>query len=162
MAACLFALYVALLPLPIATASRSKFRRSSVTYYMYAPSLDSFPPRLLVAKFSFTAFVTASRTLRALVRSKSPIVLRSNLKSNLAKFINLASNFAHRDPHLENVNSLHSNLTKNPRRFASVKQCRRLSRAVGLERAWERKGRRFVSRTPSSPKRKEKKSQLIH
>ena len=105
MAACLFALYVALLPLPVATASRKKFRRSSVTYYLYAPSLGSFPPRPpLVAKFSFTAFATANKALRALVRSKSPIVLRSNLKSNLAKFINLASNFAHRDPHLENVN----------------------------------------------------------
>ena len=64
--------------------------------------ISASPP--LVAKFSFTAFATANKVLRALVRSKSPIVLRSNLKSNLAKFINLASNFAHRDPHLENVN----------------------------------------------------------
>ena len=30
--------------------------------------------------------------------------LRSNLKSNLAKFVNLTSNFTHRDPHLENAN----------------------------------------------------------
>ena len=30
--------------------------------------------------------------------------LRSNLKSNLAKFVNLTSNLTHRDPHLENVN----------------------------------------------------------
>ena len=29
--------------------------------------------------------------------------LRSNLKSNLAKFVNLASNFPRRDPYLENV-----------------------------------------------------------
>ncbi|EEF14408.1 hypothetical protein CAMRE0001_2712 [Campylobacter rectus RM3267] len=48
------------------------------------------------------------------------IVLRSNLKSNLAKFANLSR----QDPHLENVNSLHSNLTKNLRRFASAKLCR--------------------------------------
>ena len=123
--ACLFGLYFV-----------RNFAEFQSRIYIYAPSFGSFPPRPpLVAKFSFTAFTTASRALRALVRSKSPIVLRSNLKSNLAKFINLASNFAHRDPHLENVNSLHSNLTKNPRRFASVKQCRRLSRAVGLERA---------------------------
>jgi len=27
---------------------------------------------------------------------------------------------------------------------------------VGLERVWERKGRRFVSRTPSSPEEKRK------
>ncbi len=52
----------------------------------------------------------------------------------------------------------------NLRRFASAKLCRHISRAVGLERVWERKGRRFVSRTPSSPKEKEKsrhKSELF-
>ncbi|EMG30215.1 hypothetical protein H740_07666, partial [Campylobacter showae CC57C] len=34
----------------LATASRRKFRRGSVTYFIYAPSLGLFPPRLLVAK----------------------------------------------------------------------------------------------------------------
>ena len=163
MAACLFSLYVALLR--CTRNCKQKEISPKLGYILLVCALarliSASPP--LVAKFSFTAFTTASRALRALVRSKSPIVLRSNLKSNLAKFINLASNFAHRDPHLENVNSLHSNLTKNLRRFTRrVKQCHHLSRAVGLERAWEGKGRRFVSRTPSSPTRKEKKSQLIH
>ena len=110
--------------LSVATASRSKFRRSSVTYYMYAPSLGSFPPRLLVAKFSFTAFATASRALRALARSKKKkilrfIVLRSNSKSNLQISV---SNFTHRDPHVENAN-------------LTCTQCSNLSRAVGLKRA---------------------------
>ena len=31
------------------------------------------------------------------------IVLRSNLKSNLAKFVNLTSNLTHRDPYLDGV-----------------------------------------------------------
>ena len=81
-----FFLYTSLCFVALATASRRKFRRSSVIYYMYAPSLGSFPPRLLVVKFSFTAFATASRALRALARSKKIlrlIVLRSHLKSNL-------------------------------------------------------------------------------
>ncbi|RRD52310.1 hypothetical protein EII16_11135 [Campylobacter rectus] len=54
------------------------------------------------------------------------------------KFEGEFANFTHRDPHRENVNL-------NLRRFASAKQCRHLSRAMGLERAWERKGRRSTS-----------------
>ena len=36
------------------------------------------------------------------------------------------------------LNSLRLNLTKNPQRFASAKLCRRISRAVGLERLLHR------------------------
>ena len=42
---------------------------------------------------------------------------------------------------------------KNVRRDSAVAP---LERAVGLERAWERKGRRFVSSTPFLSRRKEK------
>ena len=70
------------------------------------------------------------------------IVLRSNLKSNLQIL------FA--ETHTLKM------LNLNPRRFVRAKQCPHFSRAVGLERVWERKGRRFVSRTSSSPEEKRK------
>ena len=58
--ACLFGLYFV-----------RNFAEFQSRIYIYAPSFGSFPPRPpLVAKFSFTAFTTASRALRALVRSK--------------------------------------------------------------------------------------------
>ena len=59
------------------------------------------------------------------------------------------ANLSHRDPHRKNAN------LKNVRRDSAVAP---LERAVGLERAWERKGRRFVSRTPFLSQRKEKGS----
>ena len=67
------------------------------------------------------------------------------------KFVNLT----HRDPYLENVNlktwgEAAPNLT--------CTKCSNISRAVGLERVWERKGRRFVSRIPFLSRKKEKES----
>ena len=54
---------------------------------------------------------------------------------------------------------LHKNANlKNVRRDSAVAP---LERAVGLERVWERKGRRFVSRTPSSPEKKKKGALLL-
>ena len=48
----------------------------------------------------------------------------------------------------------------NLRRFASAKQCRHLSRAVGLVGVWGRKGRRFVSRNPfRHPRKRERRIQ---
>ena len=103
MAACLFPLYFALLPLRSQLQAERNFAEARLHTTCMRPRSAHFRLAPLVAKFSFTAFATANKALRALVRSKSPIVLRSNLKSNLAKFINLASNFIRRDPHLENA-----------------------------------------------------------
>ena len=61
---------------------------------------------LYVVAFKFDSVITDEVTPVAKFKSASSrtkilrlIVLRSNLKSNLAKF----ANFTHRDPHLENV-----------------------------------------------------------
>ena len=67
--------------------------------------------------------------------------LRSNLKSNLAKFVNLTSNFTHRDPHLENVNlkTCSTLALSHPFNFSFTRYEMATSRpyeerAVGLER----------------------------
>ena len=70
------------------------------------------------------------------------IVLRSNLKSNLQIL------FA--ETHTLKM------LNLNSRRFVRAKQCRHISRAVGIVGVWGRKGRRFVSRNPFRPPRKRK------
>nr|WP_314089846.1 hypothetical protein [uncultured Campylobacter sp.] len=74
------------------------FKFGSVITYMVTP----------VAKFKNAS--SRTKILRL-------IVLRSNLKSNLAKF----ANFTHRDPHPKNIK-----FDLNPRRFALAKLCRHL------------------------------------
>ena len=96
-------------------------------------------------------YVFRIRALARLISASSKEKIRC-LDYFYFKFEVKFANFTRQDPYLENVNL-------NLRRFAQAKQCRRLERAVGLERAWERKGRRFVSRTPSSPIKREKQIQ---
>ena len=83
-------------------------------------------------------------------------ILLQNSKNHLAilrlisfaiKFEVKFANFTRRDPHPKNAK------LKNVRRGSAVAP---LECAVGLERAWERKGRRFVSRNPFLSQRKEK------
>ena len=71
------------------------------------------------------------------------------------KFVNFCFKFYLTETRILKMSNL------NLRRFASAKLCRHISRAVGVERAWERKGRRFVSRTPFLSRRKEKSSSLV-
>ena len=84
----------------------------SVTDDRSAPSPHSLLPRLLVEKFRFTAFATASRALRALARNKKKKyrALFFALKFEV-KFANFSSNFTRRDPHLDNAKFEFSNLT---------------------------------------------------
>ena len=70
---------------------------------VFCVSLNEFAKILLgglpvqpTQNFIYTTFKSITKYFRL-------IVLRSNLGSNLAKFVNLASNFTHRDPSLENA-----------------------------------------------------------
>ena len=74
------------------------------------------------------------------------------------KFAVNFANLTRRDPHLENIKFKMCGATALN---LICTQCSNISRAVGLERAWERKGRRFVSRIPFLSRKKKKKGVLL-